>query len=130
MKRTLFTVMIALAVLTGAYSIAGAADGVHINYRAGGYSGSCSSGTAACHNVDRKVFLPYSLNQKPAPYIANYANFCLTCHNAAGEAHNKSAGSPSNNVYRGSTTILGNSGDSHSWNGLNHNAGTRTPTSA
>jgi len=128
MKRTLFTVMIALAVLTGAYSIAGAADGVHINYRAGGYSGACSAGTAACHSISPVTFMPQALDSAAAPNPEDYANFCLTCHNAAGEAHNKSVGTPSNNVYKGSTTTLGNSGVSHSWKGLNHNAGTRTPT--
>jgi len=132
MKRTLFTVMIALAVLTGAYSIAGAVDGPHADYRpnAGGtgYYAGCSG--AACHSVGGGVFLPQLLDTTAAPNPEDYANFCLTCHNAAGEAHNKSAGTPSNNVYHGSTTISGDSGVSHSWKGLNHNAGTRTPTSA
>ena len=133
MKRTLFTVMIALAVLTGAYSIAGAADGPHVDYRpdAGstGYSLGCNG--AACHpSLAQKTFLPQILDTAAAPNTEDYTNFCLGCHNSAGEAHNKSAGSPSNNTYRGSTTIPGNSGVSHSWNGQNHNAGTSTPTSA
>ncbi len=132
MKRTLFTVMIALAILTGAYSIAGAVDGPHADYRpdvsdtsnTGRYYGGCSSG-AACH-LTRNTFLPADLGTGGS---ADMTNYCLTCHNTSGEAHNKSAGSPSNNLYHGSTTIqIGNAGDSHSWNGKNLNAGTRTPT--
>ncbi len=134
MKRTLFTVMVALAILTGAYSIAGAADGPHTDYRpdasdtsnSGRYYGGCNG--AACHITTSVTFLPTVLDTT-APNEKDYTNFCLACHNAAGEAHNKSAGTPSNNVYKGSTTILGNSGVSHSWNGNIHNAGTTTPTS-
>jgi len=135
MKRTLFTVMIALAVLTGAYSIAGAADGPHTDYRPGSLNagtayggGDCTKG-AACHNISPVKFLPSVLDSAKVPGEKDYTNFCIACHNAAGEAHNKSAGSPSSNIYNGSTTILGDSGDSHSWNGKNHNAGTTTPTS-
>ncbi|MBI5190894.1 MAG: hypothetical protein HZA22_09480 [Nitrospirae bacterium] len=131
MKRTLLSVIVALVVLAGAYGIAGAVNGPHIDYRTG-YAGGCSNTASACHSITKGTFLPSTLDKTIAPNEKDYNDFCVTCHNVAGEAHNKSAGSPSTNVYSGQTTLVPGSykGTSHSWNGANGNAGTRTPTLA
>ena len=133
MKRTLLGVILALLVMAGAYGIAGAADPPHTDYEPA-YSGSgCDD--AACHTITANQFLPQSLDQNSpyAPAMSDFTNFCLSCHNAAGEAHDRSAGAPSTNVYVNGTGFnlsTSYSGTSHSWNGLIHNAGTRVPTSA
>jgi predicted CXXCH cytochrome family protein len=97
----------------------------HSDYRVG-YLGSCGGGTA-CHSINKSTFLPESLDTTAS---RDYTNFCLGCHNAAGEAHDKSAGSASTNSYINLTGLdltQSYSGASHSWNGRNGNASTRTP---
>src|SRR3990172_10415818 len=103
-----------------------AASPPHTNYRPG-YGSTCSVG-AACHSFFKNKFLKASAETNPA---TDYTEFCLTCHNPAGEAHAKSAGSPSTNAYLNLTAFKSYSsfrGSSHSWNGVNGKAGARTPT--
>jgi len=136
MKRTLLIVVIALSVLIGAYGIAGAASSEnpisappHTNFRQG-YNGSCLSSTgAACHAVPAIKFMPSPLNPDPTN---DYTNFCLSCHNTAGEAHQRNPGSPSTNAYINKTgfNLTGASGNSHAWGRPIGNAGTTAPTEA
>jgi len=105
----------------------------HIDYRPGYSTGAGCGGTGsvstACHTINKVTFLPSNLNTDPAPSENDFTNFCLACHNAAGEAHEKSPGSPSTNRYTNLTGFYPGqySGDSHSWNGLNGNAGHAYP---
>jgi predicted CXXCH cytochrome family protein len=81
--------------------------------------------------LSKSKFLPEDL---PSSYTnSNYNNFCLSCHNTSGEAHDKSPGSASTNRYdnmTGSFVPGSYTGDSHSWNGAAKGAGTRIPTDA
>jgi len=127
MKRTLLWLVAALAVLTGAgtaWAVSGSSSyKPHTNYTPA-YN---TCGGAACHTVSKGTFLPESLNTSKTP---DYTNFCLGCHNAAGEGHDKSAGSPSTNTYSGLTSIDKTAswkGSSHSWRGVNGEAGTSVP---
>jgi predicted CXXCH cytochrome family protein len=135
MKRTMVVCGVILTLAAGtcgtAWSSTGGYAPPHSDYRTG-YLGGCGSGTA-CHSITKGTFLPDTLNNPPAPPYPNYTNFCLSCHNAAGEAHEKAAGSPSTNVYVNFTGIdkgASYTGDSHNWNGLSGNAGTRTPAAS
>ena len=110
------------------------ATGPHADYRSGnpGYSNiGCANGNAACHVITQGSFLPQTLDNQATytPTNENFTNFCLSCHNKTGEAHGKSVGTPSNNIYANRTGLIpGNSGVSHSWKGLIGNARTRAPT--
>jgi len=102
----------------------------HTDYRPG-YTTGCSSNGTACHQLNKGLFLPETLDITNPPSERDYTNFCLACHNATGEAHNKSVGAPSTNAYNNLTAFMFYStfrGNSHSWKGLSHRAGTRTPT--
>src|SRR5512143_3471547 len=131
MNRTLLIVAVALAILAGGYGIASAADPPHSDYRLNGTPGYMPQATCdgtACHSFTKSRFLQDNL-ANPSNTV-DFTTFCLGCHNAAGEAHEKRAGSPSGNVYNNGTGLVpGSSGDSHSWNGSIPNAGTRVPTS-
>jgi len=86
--------------------------------------GTCGgSYQGACHTYTKGSFLPVTIDNYAK---TNFTKFCLSCHNSAGIAHDKSAGSPSTNTYPNVTGIY--SGNSHSWNGVVGNAGTVTPT--
>ncbi len=133
MKRNLLAVITALAIVMGLYGLAWAlngANGPHADYRPGYSSTGCSS-NAACHVINKGSFLPQTLDNTLGYTPANeyFTNFCLSCHNRSGEAHEKSVGTPSNNTYTNLTGLTpGNSGVSHSWKGVIGNAGTRIPT--
>ncbi|MHB8173495.1 MAG: cytochrome c3 family protein, partial [Nitrospirota bacterium] len=105
-------------------------DPPHSDYRPG-YSGTgCAPGTGACHDVNQGTFLPNSFNHNDGA-ADDYTAFCLSCHNSAGEAHNRNVGVPSTNKYVNFTGIDPNfqdTGNAHSWNGVIGNAGTRFPT--
>ena len=59
MKKTLLSVVVALAVLIGAYGLAMAADSPHKDYRPGYTDSSCNNGGgAACHAIPKSTFLP------------------------------------------------------------------------
>jgi predicted CXXCH cytochrome family protein len=130
MKRTFLGVIVALVIMAGAYGISwgvSGGSGPHTDYRSG-YS-SCS-GSPACHTISKGTFIPEQLDLS---HLRNFSNFCLTCHNASGEAHDKSVGSPSTNAYVNGTGFDQSGsykGNSHSWKGNNGNAGTVTPGSA
>ena len=103
-------------------------NSVHTNYRTG-YTGGCGTG-AACHTLYKGSFLPAQLSADPS---TNYTAFCLSCHNSAGEAHEKTAGSPSSIAYNNLTGFRINTsyrGVSHSWTGRIGNAGTRIPVAS
>ena len=107
------------------------ANGPHADYRPGYSSINCGGTNAACHVIYQGSFLPQTLDNLLGYTPANesYTNFCLSCHNASGEAHEKAAGTPSNNTYTNFTGLTpGNRGVSHSWKGAIGNAGTRIPT--
>jgi len=133
MKRTLLLVVIALVVLKGAYGIAWADENPisappHTNFRQG-YNGSCLSNSgAACHTINSNKFLPFSFNNNSTG--CDFTNFCLSCHNPAGEAHQRNPGSPSTNVYINKTgiNVTGMKGNSHAWSRPIGNAGTTPPT--
>ena len=134
MKRNLLAVITAMAIVFGLHGMAWAlsgANGPHADYRPG-YATGCS-GNAACHTITKGPFLPETLDNDvtvDTPTQENFSNFCIACHNASGEAHQKSVGSPSNNIYiNGTGLVPGNKGVSHSWNGRKQNAGTRIPAS-
>src|SRR5512135_963536 len=129
MNRMLLIVAVALAILAGGYGLAFAFDPPHYDYRLlgnPGYQPLASCDGTACHSFTKYQFLPGNLDGN----VSNdFTNFCLSCHNSSGEAHEKQAGTPSNNVYNNFTGLLpGNAGTSHSWNGYIGNAGTRVPT--
>ncbi|MBI5696087.1 MAG: hypothetical protein HZC51_10170, partial [Nitrospirae bacterium] len=121
---------IVLAVLLAYARFACAAAPPHTDYRTG-YTAGCTGG-AACHTVTGGTFTPGTLDRTAAPNEKDYTDFCVTCHNVAGEAHDKSAGTPSTNLYDNKTSFIpGNyQGSSHNWKGLSGNAGTRTPANA
>ncbi|MGC2423651.1 MAG: cytochrome c3 family protein [Nitrospirota bacterium] len=128
MKKTVFSVVVALAVLVGAYGLARAADSPHKDYRPGYTDSSCNNGGgAACHAIPKSTFLPADIADSLA---TDYTGFCVSCHNSAGEAHQKNPGSSSTNNYVNHTgiNINASTGNSHSWNGVIGNAGTRIPT--
>ena len=130
MKKTLFSVVVALAVLIGAYGSARAADSPHRDYRPGYTDNSCNNGGgAACHSIPKSTFLPSDIEDSLA---TDYTGFCLSCHNSAGEAHQKNPGTASTNKYLNVTGIIlinaTSMGNSHSWNGVIGTAGTRIPT--
>jgi predicted CXXCH cytochrome family protein len=92
-----------------------------------GYVGGCAGNGVACHQVDKDKFLPATIDEGVA---TDFTNFCLSCHNAVGEAHDRRAGSPSTNAYVNKTGFNQDGpyrGDSHSWRGVSGNAGTRPP---
>ena len=132
MKRNLLAVITAMAIVIGLHGMAWAlngANGPHADYRPGYSNIGCTS-NAACHDIGTVTFMPQPLDHQLGytPANENFSNFCLSCHNASGEAHEKSAGSPSNNTYINFTGLTwGNSGVSHSWKGRIKNAGTRVP---
>jgi len=135
MKRTYLAVLITLMVLAGvcgnAYAYRGYLSPPHTNYTPK-YGSSCGTTAAACHDYGSgtRTFLPTILTSDPAN---DYTRFCLSCHNASGEAHDLSAGAPSTNVYTNYTTFNMNGsykGTSHSWTGTIKNAGTRVPTAS
>jgi len=104
----------------------------HLDYRVfttasnSGYNGGCGNGSA-CHSLTKDKFLPASIDTGAT---TDFTNFCLSCHNAAGEAHEKAPGSPSTNAYVNFTGLdkgASYKGDSHSWRGIKGNAATRTP---
>ena len=129
MKMMLVAMAVALAILAGGYGIASAVDPPHNDYRLlgnPGYKPLAACDGTACHSFTNNRFLPGYLDGNASN---DFTNFCLSCHSAAGEAHEKSAGTPSRNVYNNHTGLLpGNGGSSHSWNGDIGNAGTRVPT--
>jgi len=130
MKRILGTAILGLLICSGAAYAVTTPSPPHTNYRPG-YITGCSSNGTACHQLSKGLFLPETLDITNPPNERDYTNFCLACHNAAGEAHNKSVGTPSTNAYNNLTAFRFYSsyrGDSHSWNGRNNGAGTRTPT--
>ena len=107
------------------------ANGPHTDYRPGYASDNCGGTNAACHVITQGSFLPQTLDNTLGytPANENFTNFCLSCHNKTGEAHRKSVGTPSNNIYDNRTGLIpGNNGVSHSWKGLIGNARTRAPT--
>jgi len=129
MKRfyAVFTPLTVAALTLVWACLAFAADPPHTDYRAG-YKSGCFDNGAACHAVTKGSFIPASLGMSPSD---NYTTFCLSCHSAAGEAHEKSPGLPSTNVYvnkTGFNPFTTYKGVSHSWRGVIGNAGTRTPT--
>jgi len=129
MKKILLFLILGVCSLAATEVFAVTArSGPHIDYREG-YGAGCGD-YAACHPINKNKFLPEDITRFDAPLESDYTNFCLACHNVAGEAHGKAAGSPSTNHYYNLTGFYPGqySGDSHSWNGLNGNAGTRTPT--
>ncbi|HEY3346659.1 MAG TPA: cytochrome c3 family protein [Nitrospirota bacterium] len=132
MKKTLLTLVGTLTFLAAAYGLAGATasnNPPHTDYRPG-YGTSCAAGNAACHTVSQGTFLPETLTTSDS---ANWANFCASCHNSGGEAHDKSVGSASTVQYNNVTggLVSGSySGNSHSWNGSIKAGGTRVPTAA
>ncbi len=133
MKRSLIIVVVALVVLAGAYGLTMAdTDPPHSDYRPGYQGASCGTnpGTGACHDVTANTFLPNSFNHNDGT-SDDYTIFCLSCHNSAGEAHNRNVGVASTNKYVNFTGIDPNfpyTGNAHSWNGVIGNAGTRFPT--
>ena len=133
MKRNLLAVIAALAIVMGLYGLAWAlsgANGPHADYRPGYSSTGCSS-NAACHDIGPVKFMPQAIDHVlgTTPANVNFSNFCLSCHNKTGEAHEKAVGTPSNNTYANFTGLTpGNIGVSHSWKGRIKNAGTRIPT--
>jgi predicted CxxxxCH...CXXCH cytochrome family protein len=78
--------------------------------------------------VTAGTFLPASIDNGAQ---TDFTEFCLSCHNATAEAHDRSVGSASTLNYVNQTGIdksAAYSGNAHSWNGVNGNAGTATPT--
>jgi len=132
MKKTVSFVLVVIAITLVGSGLAGAVtDPPHSDYRGAGedYQGtSCIGGNAACHDVAQGTFLPHAYNRVAD---TDYTEFCLSCHNAAGEAHDRSAGSAAKLPYVNLTGLdksMTYSGDSHSWNGVTGGAGTRVPT--
>jgi len=98
-----------------------------------GFCGGSYEG--ACHDFNASTFLPETLGHVDnVDNKKDWTNFCLSCHNVSGEAHERSAGTPSTNTYSlGNRTTLvpgSYSGRSHSWNGVIGNAGTTFPNNS
>jgi len=103
--------------------------GPHIDYTPK-YGINCfGNNMGACHAYTSSAFMPETLGQDISK---DWTGWCLSCHNATGEAHERKPGSPSTNAYSLSnrTTLVPGSysGDSHSWTGNIGNAGSRVPT--
>jgi len=128
MKHSLLAVKVVLVLLFGAFDAEAASfdpNNPHTNYRPG-YQGNCGPG-AACHNITKDKFLPSTLGMNAGN---DYTDFCLSCHNSTGEAHDRPAGSASTNIYENVTGLLipgSYSGSSHSWNGSYRGAKARAP---
>jgi len=127
MKKTVSFVLVVIAVTLVGYGVSRAAEPPHTDYRTG-YGSSCFSGTGACHDVAKGTFLDHAYDRTAQ---TDYTDFCLSCHNASGEAHERSAGSAATEGYVNFTGLdksVPYSGNSHSWNGVIGNAGTVVPT--